>query len=82
MARPSKNAVWIEPDAEGPGDLCGVKEAATICQVERTRIARWQKLEMMPPPLAKLASGPVWLRRDIDQLAKRRAEKRARPIPA
>lgn len=67
-------AVQVRPCQDGPGDLCGSKLAAEILGVERTRIARYQREKKMPPKLAQLPSGPVWLRADIEAMARRRAK--------
>lgn len=64
----------ITADPDGPGDLCGYQEAAAILGVEPQRISRYQRNGTMPTRYAKLRSGPVWLRRDVEALAKRRAE--------
>jgi hypothetical protein len=70
---PAKATIRRCPDGEG--DLCGAKGASEILGVERTRIARWQKLGMLPEPFGRFPSGPVWLRSEIEALAeKRKAE--------
>lgn len=61
--------------------LVGTAEAADILGVERPRIAKWRRKGILPPPLAELASGPVWLASQIesalpeaDSRRRRRAE--------
>lgn len=52
---------------EHDGDvLVGTKEAAEILGVERPRIAKWRRKGILPPPLADLAGGPVWLSSQIE----------------
>lgn len=76
MAAAKTVTVRRTPDEEG--DLCGAKGAADIFGVEGTRIPRWQKRDrerkegekpMLPPPIARLANGPVWLRADLEARA-------------
>lgn len=51
----------------GAGDvLVGTAEAADILGVERPRIAKWRRRGILPIPLCDLASGPVWLRSQIE----------------
>jgi hypothetical protein len=59
-------------------DLVGTAEAAELLDVERPRIGRWVKSGVMPEPVARLASGPVWLKKDVLGISKER-EKRRRP---
>lgn len=71
MSYPAKATIRRCP--EGEGDLCGAKATAEILHVERTRIARWQRLGMvLPPPFSRMPNGPVWLRSEIEALAKER----------
>jgi hypothetical protein len=50
-----------------PGDtLVGTAEAADILGVERPRIAKWRRNGVIPTPLADTASGPIWLRSQIE----------------
>jgi hypothetical protein len=66
------------------GLLVGTAEAAAILEVERPRIGRWRKLDngKLPPPVAQLASGPVWLRSQIEDMrASTMARKRPRATP-
>lgn len=71
----------IKRSPDGPGDLCGPTEAAQILGVERTRVPRWFKEGLMPPPVSRLKIGVVWLRVDIEakrvELDKAKAEKEA-----
>lgn len=64
--------VEIRRTAEGPGDLVGAAEASEILNVERTRISRYVKSGVMPPPVAKLRATTVWLRSDVEKLAESR----------
>lgn len=57
-------------------DLVGTAEAAEILDVERPRIGRWKKTGVLPPPITELATGPIWLRKDITALTKERESRR------
>lgn len=48
-------------------DLVGTAEAAKILDVERPRIAKWRRLGLLPEPVAEVASGPIWLRSQIEE---------------
>jgi hypothetical protein len=66
------------------GLLVGTAEAAAILGVERPRIGRWRALDngKLPEPVAQLASGPVWLRSQIEALrGSTTARKRRRADP-
>lgn len=61
-------------------DLVGTREAAEILGVERPRIGRWLKTGVMPEPVARTKSGPVWFRSQITGMRgerKRRRRKKA-----
>lgn len=60
MAQARKNGKRSKPPV-----LVGTAEAADILGVERPRIGRWLDKGKMPEPLTRLASGPVWDKRDI-----------------
>jgi len=66
--------VTVHRTPESAGDLVGAVEASEILRVERTRVSRYIKTGVMPPPLAKLRATSVWLREDVEKLAKRREE--------
>lgn len=68
--------VTIQTSEDGPGELVGSVEAAEILGVERTRIARYQREGKMPPKVAQLRSGPVFLRKDVEQMAEERKARR------
>lgn len=71
-----ENEIVIRRSPDAPGDLVGAVEASEILGVERTRIARYVKTEVMPQPVAKLRATSVWLRSDVEALAERRKAKR------
>lgn len=50
------------------GLLVGTAEAAALLGVERPRIGRYRKQGKMPPSVAELAAGPVWLRTDVEEM--------------
>ena len=64
--------VEVKRSSDGPGDLVGSAEASEILNVERTRISRYVKSGVMPPPVAKLRATTVWLRSDVEDLAESR----------
>jgi hypothetical protein len=43
-------------------DLIGAREAAELMQIERHEFSRRRRQGRIPPPIAELAAGPVWLR--------------------
>ena len=74
MSSKAKTRVTIRRCA---GELVGAKEAAEILGVERTRIARYQREGKMPPKVEQLGSGPVFLRKEVEKMAKDRNARRA-----
>ena len=56
---------------DGGDSLMGTAEVATLLGVERTRIGKWQRVGQMPQPIDRLASGPVWLRSQVEPLVAR-----------
>lgn len=53
-----------------PLDLVGVAEIADMLGVTRTRVTQLAKTYGFPEPVARLAAGPVWQRRDIEEWAR------------
>ena len=54
-------------------DLVGLSEVAEIAGVSRQAVVNWRaRFSDFPPPVAELASGPVWTRDDIDNWLKTR----------
>lgn len=53
-----------------PEDLVGFAEVAGMLGVPRRTAARYVKRADFPAPFVRLASGPIWLRRDIEKWAK------------
>jgi len=43
-------------------ELIGAREAAELMQIHRKDFARRRAQGRIPPPIASLASGPVWLK--------------------
>jgi hypothetical protein len=62
--------------------LAGVAEAAAILGWDRRRVITYVDRGSFPEPVARLASGRVWRREDVEAFARawnrRRAERRAR----
>ena len=56
----------------GKGDLVGAAEAAYILGAPVTSVTRWRKAGKMPPPVEELKSTHVWLRADIEAMARER----------
>jgi prophage regulatory protein len=53
-------------------DLVGVTEVKEMLRVSRQRVHQLVRdHEDFPEPVAELASGKIWLRRDIEQWARR-----------
>ena len=50
--------------------LVGTKEAAEILGWDRRKVATYQGRGLLPEPVARLATGPVWTRRQIEEYAK------------
>lgn len=55
--------------------LAGSKEASTLLGIERGTVGRWLKEGYLPPPIQRLASGPVWLVADLALFKARHAER-------
>jgi predicted DNA-binding transcriptional regulator AlpA len=49
-----------------PDDLLGFGEVAEILKVARSTAARYTQREDFPAPAARLGSGPVWRRADVE----------------
>lgn len=67
-------SVTVHRTPSEAGDLVGAVEASEILNVERTRVSRYIKTGVMPPPLAKLRATSVWLREDVEKFAAQRRE--------
>jgi hypothetical protein len=61
-------------------DLVGVSEAAAILGWDRRRVATYVSRGAFPAPLARLASGRVWRRDDVEAFARDRARRKGRRI--
>ena len=59
-------------------ELVGVAEAAAILGWDKRRVFTYISRGSFPEPIAKLASGRVWRRDDIQAYARRRRPSRAR----
>lgn len=63
----------------GSDDLIGAAEVAAICKVPASSVSRWRKAQEdgkpnpLPEPVAKLKATWVWLRSEIEQMARDRA---------
>jgi hypothetical protein len=58
--------------------LAGVSEAAAILGWDRRRVITYVDRGAFPEPLARLASGRVWRRDDVEAFARARARRSAR----
>jgi SAM-dependent methyltransferase len=72
--------IWIARKGGDPSpDLVGVSEAAAILGWDRRRVATYVRRGSFPPPVAELAGGRVWDRRDVESFAREfRARQAAR----
>ena len=70
--------LWVEVTP----DVVGVSEAATILGWDRRRVITYVDRGSFPEPVARLASGRVWRREDVEAFARawnsRRAGRRPR----
>jgi hypothetical protein len=62
-------------------DLVGVSEAAAILGWDRRRVATYVSRGAFPEALARLASGRVWRREDVEAFANERRRRGGRRIP-
>jgi hypothetical protein len=60
--RPERNLEFSGVPSE---KLAGLAEVAEILAVPKRTAARYVRREGFPAPLERLASGPVWLRREV-----------------
>jgi hypothetical protein len=51
-------------------DLVGVKEASEILGWDKRKVSVYLGRGKLPEPIARLAAGPVWYRRDIEAFAR------------
>lgn len=58
-------------------DLVGLMDAAQMLGVPKPRVYRLEEQGRMPEPVAKLSSGPVYLRSEVQALADQLHEERA-----
>lgn len=58
--------------------IVGVSEAAAILGWDRRRVITYVDRGSFPPPIARLASGRVWRRDDVEVFARAIARRRAR----
>jgi hypothetical protein len=61
-------------------DLVGVSEAATILGWDRRRVATYVSRGAFPAALARLASGRVWRRDDVEAFARDRRRRKGRRV--
>ena len=50
-------------------ELVGLSEIAKLQQVARNSAWRWSRRPDFPEPVARLASGPIWRRAEIEAWA-------------
>jgi hypothetical protein len=54
-------------------DLVGLSEVAEMAGVSKQAVVNWrERFSDFPAPAAELASGPVWMKKDIEEWLKRR----------
>jgi len=71
-AKPLSVTIYSEGETEPSPDLVGLTEAAARLGVTRQRALQLSKTRAFPRPLAQLAAGPVFSRREIDNFGARR----------
>jgi predicted DNA-binding transcriptional regulator AlpA len=76
LARLRKDAGRATLTVEVVPALVGVAEAAGILGWDKRRVFTYISRDSFPEPIAMLASGRVWRRRDIEDYAKARAKRR------
>lgn len=52
----------------GEADLMGVKEVGEALNISAALVSTWLARGKLPAPVARLASGPVWTKRQIEPL--------------
>ena len=52
-----------------PDELAGLAEVAALCKVSKRTAQSYTARPDFPAPLDRLASGPVWRRRDVERWA-------------
>jgi predicted DNA-binding transcriptional regulator AlpA len=60
-----------------PEDLVGISEIAAMYDVAKNTAWRWSQREDFPEPEARLSSGPIWKRPDVEVWGKNHL-----PLPA
>ena len=60
----------MEKDKYAAEDLVGLKEAAEILGWDPRRVSTYRSRGTFPEPIAELASGPVWVRDQIEKYKK------------
>lgn len=71
VAMLASTPVWRRSDVEAmragrtcpppkPMRLVGTSEVAAMLLVHKPQVARWVRSGKLPPPLVRLAAGPVW----------------------
>lgn len=65
-AQYKRNGGTLWPLPSLGAELVGVKEAAAILGWDKRRISVYRKRGSFPAPIQELASGPVWLRSQIE----------------
>lgn len=63
-------------------ELVSVAEIAEMLDVARNSAWRWTQRPDFPEPIARLAVGPIWQKRDIEAWASESLPRRGRPRSA
>ncbi len=66
-----------EAQTVAPTDLLGSTEVAALLSWDRRKVATYHQRGVLPRPLRRLASGPVWRRQDIEAYAE---QHKPRPV--
>ncbi len=71
---PEQRGLHAALEADLEGNLIGLAEAAEILSWDKRKLAVYRKRQGFPAPLAELASGPVWHRKQIEEYKSHKEE--------
>lgn len=60
--------------------LAGIAEVAAIAGVSKSRAHQLAQKASFPAPLDRIASGPVWRRRDVERWVAERDARHSSPV--
>jgi hypothetical protein len=74
--QPISVTMYPQNRQEPAPEIVGLSEAAKMLGVTRQRALQLSKTRTFPTPIVRLAAGPVYLRRDIDNFGAQRDQRR------